>query len=156
MALRQIRQLGDEILQKKARPVTEVNDNTRALLDDMLETLRDKDGVGIAAPQVGVLRRVAVVEHEDVLYEMVNPRITESKGVQRCDEACLSVPGKQGEIDRPRKITVEAFNRQGSPYTFKADDFLASVICHELDHLDGVLYIDKAVSIKNRERDKSK
>jgi peptide deformylase len=150
MGLRQIRQLGDDILHKTARPVTDINAGTRALLDDMLDTLRDKEGVGLAAPQVGILRRVCVVEHESALYELINPVITESKGTQRCDEACLSVPGKQGDLDRPKRITVEAFNRNGEKYTVRADDFLASVICHEIDHLDGVLYIDKAFSVKKQ------
>jgi peptide deformylase len=154
MALRQIRLYGDEILQKKAKPVAAINAGTIALLDDMVETLRDKEGVGLAAPQVGVLRRIAVVEYEENLYELINPIIIKEDGTQRCNEACLSVPGKQGDIERPRRVTVEAMDREGNIYTVKGDEFLASVICHELDHLDGILYLDKAITIGDRKDEK--
>ena len=147
MALRQIRQYGDDILRKKAKPVGAINENIRVLLDDMLETLRARNGVGLAAPQVGVLRRVAVVEMEEALYEMINPVIVETEGVQRHWEACLSVPGKTGDIERPAYIKIEALNRQGESYFVEGRDVLATVLCHELDHLDGVLYLDKALQV---------
>ncbi|MCL2373199.1 MAG: peptide deformylase [Defluviitaleaceae bacterium] len=147
MALRQIRQEGDEILRKKARPVKEINANIISLLDDMMETLVECDGVGIAAPQIGVLKRVAIVSHEGETYELINPEVLEIEGSQACNEACLSVPNKCGDIERPLAITVKALNRHGEEYTVKAEEFMASVFCHELDHLDGVLFIDNAVNI---------
>ena len=153
MAIRQVRVLGDDILQKTARPVENFNPAIHSLLDDMLETLRDKEGVGLAAPQVGVLRRIVVVEWEENLYELINPVIIKEKGNQRCNEACLSVAGKQGDVLRPRHVTVEALDRNGNTYTVKGNEFLASVLCHELDHLDGVLYIDKAYSVTDRKKD---
>jgi peptide deformylase len=152
MGLRHIRQYGDEILRKTAKPVAAINAGTHALLDDMLETLRDKDGVGLAAPQVGVLRRIVVVEWEENVYELINPVIVTEKGSQRCNEACLSVAGKQGDVERPRHVTVEALDRDGNTCTVMGDEFLASVLCHELDHLDGVLYIDKAFSVTDRKK----
>ena len=154
MALRKIRTIGDEILNKKSREVGEINDSIIALLDDMLETLRERDGVGLAAPQVGVLRRVAVVEYEDELFEMINPKIVDSEGEQTCSEACLSVPGKVGDIERPMSVVIEATDRNGDLYEIEADEFLASVFCHELDHLDGVLYLENATNIRNQENNK--
>jgi peptide deformylase len=153
MGLRHIRQYGEEILTKPAKPVKDINANIHALLDDMLETLRDKEGVGLAAPQVGILRRIAVVEWEERLYELINPVIIEEKGTQRCNEACLSVPGKQGDVERPKHVTIEATDRDGYTYTVSGSDFLASVLCHELDHLNGVLYLDKAFSVTDRKKD---
>jgi peptide deformylase len=153
MALRQIRLYGDDILRKKAKPVTAINDHLLTLLDDMLETLRDRNGVGLAAPQVGVLRRVMVVEMDEKLYEMINPVVVESDGTQRRNEACLSVPGKMGDIDRPAHIKIEAQNRHGEYYTVEGNDMLASALCHELDHLDGVLFIDRAFKITDRPDD---
>jgi len=153
MALRQLRLDGDAILRKKAKPVKEINEKILGLLDDMRETLHDKNGVGLAAPQIGVLKRVAIVEHEDELYEMINPVILESQGTQICDEGCLSVPGYHGDIERPMKITVEAQNRHGDSFSITVDEYLASVFCHELDHLDGVLYLDKATNVRPIEAD---
>jgi peptide deformylase len=156
MALRQIRVFGDDILRKKAKPVGNINAGTYALLDDMLETLRSKNGVGLAAPQVGVLRRIAIVEHEDKLYDMINPTIIKSEGKQRHSEACLSVPGKQGDIDRPYYVKVEAYDRHGNVFTVEGKDFLSSVLCHELDHLDGVLYTDRASNVREDTGDERK
>lgn len=154
MALRQIRQYGDDILRKRAKPVLTITDNVHTVLDDMLETLRDKNGVGLAAPQIGVLKRIAVVELEEELYELINPEIIAEKGVQRRNEACLSVPGKSGDIDRPAYIKIKATNRSGETYFIEAKDLLASALCHELDHLDGVLILDRALVIKDiREED---
>ena len=153
MGLRQIRMNGDEILRKKAKPVKEINANIITLLDDMRETLAERNGVGLAAPQVGVLRRIAIVDHEEQFYEMINPVIIESEGTQSCDEACLSVPGYHGDIDRPMSITVEALNRDGESFTVTAEEYLASVFCHELDHLDGILYTDNATNIRVIEKE---
>jgi peptide deformylase len=148
MAIRQIRLQGDEMLHKKARPVTNITPAMHDLLDDMLETLRAKDAVGIAAPQVGVLRRIVVVEFEEELYELINPEIMAAEGLQVCNEACLSVPGRSGDIERPFEVTVRAQNRHGEEYYVDADEFLASAICHEIDHLEGVLFIDSATNVQ--------
>ena len=148
MGLRVVRQEGDDILKKKAREVKEINDSIITLLDDMMETLKEKDGVGIAAPQLGVLKRVAIVAHEDDVYEMINPVIMNEEGNQVCNEACLSVPGRCGDVDRPMKVTVKAMNRDGTEYTVTVDEFMSSVFCHELDHLDGILFLDKAKNVQ--------
>jgi peptide deformylase len=153
MALRQIRLYGDDILRKKAKPVKKITPNILELLDDMAETLREKNGLGLAAPQVGVLRRIAVVVYEDNVYEMINPVIVDTDGVQRRNEACLSVPGKSGDIDRPLHVKVEATNRNGETFTVVGDELLAVAICHELDHLDGILILDRAVEIKDASED---
>ena len=153
MGLRQIRLRGDELLAKKAKPVKSINAGVLTLLDDMLETLRERDGLGLAAPQVGVLKRVAVIEYEDKIYELINPEIVETEGTQTSVEACLSVPGQAGDIQRPMKITVSATNREGQVFSVCADGFLASIFCHEIDHLDGLLFIDRATNVQfiNRE-----
>jgi len=156
MAIRQLRLEGDDILRKTAKPVKEVNAKIHALLDDMLDTLHEKEGVGLAAPQIGVLRRVAIVEHEEEYYELINPVIIASEGTQVCDEGCLSIPGYHGDVVRPMKITVEALNRNGESFTVDVDDYLASVFCHELDHLDGVLYKDMATNIRPLEKNEDR
>jgi len=148
MGLRQLRKEDDEILRKKARPIKEINANVLALLDDMMETLVALDGVGLAAPQIGVLKRVAVVAHEDEVYELINPEIVATDGSQICNEACLSVPGRCGDIERPMEVTVKALNRDGEEFTVVVDDFMASVFCHEIDHLDGVLFVDNATNMR--------
>ena len=153
MALRQIRVYGDEILTKKAKPVKEITQGIITLLDDMLDTIRSKNGLGLAAPQVGVLRRVAIVTLEDDVYEMINPVVVESEGTQRRNEACLSVPGKSGDIERPMHVKVEATDRRGETYTVIGDELLASALCHELDHLDGVLFIDRALDVVESDED---
>jgi len=148
MAIRTIRKEGDEILSKKSKPIKEINDTVIQLIDDMLETMRSQDGVGIAAPQVGALKRVVVIEFEEDLYELINPEIIEAEGDQVCNEACLSAPGRCGDIERPFKIVVQAMNRQGEIVTHEIDDFMASVFCHEIDHLDGIMFLDKAKNIR--------
>ncbi|MCL2571489.1 MAG: peptide deformylase [Defluviitaleaceae bacterium] len=148
MALRQLRFEGDEILRKKAKPVKKIDEKIITLLDDMRETLHDRNGVGLAAPQIGVLKRIAIVENEDEFYEFINPEIIASEGTQISNEACLSVPGRQGDIERPMKITVEALNRDGETFQVEAEEYMASVFCHEFDHLDGVLYLDRAENIR--------
>jgi len=148
MGLRQLRLNGDEILKKKAKPVKEINAGTLALLDDMWETLHDKNGVGLAAPQIGVLRRIAVIEVDEEKYELINPIIVSEEGTYESDEACLSVPGYCGDVIRPGKIKIEAQNRDGENFTIEAEEYMASVFCHEIDHLDGVLYLDKASNVR--------
>ncbi|MDR0271705.1 MAG: peptide deformylase [Clostridiales bacterium] len=148
MGLRTVRKEGDEILKKKCKIVNEINPAIIELLDDMRQTLTQLDAVGIAAPQIGTLKRIVVIDFEDELYELINPEIIEEEGEQVCNEACLSIPGRCGDVTRPREITVKALNREGEEKTIEADDFLTSIMCHEIDHLDGVLFIDKATNIQ--------
>ncbi len=148
MAIRNIVQLGDDVLRKKSFPVSDFGAKTHQLLDDMKETLIKAEGAGLAAPQVGVLRRVFIVMVEDEYYECINPVITSSSGSQVGEEGCLSVKGKYGVVERPNSVTVKAFDRFGKPFTVKAKGFLARAFCHENDHLDGIIYIDKATDLK--------
>ena len=143
MALRTIIKEGDERLRKRSRPVTEFNDRLWTLLDDMYETMKG-DGVGIAAPQVGILRRAVVIDEGDGRHELVNPEIVEQEGDQYGGEGCLSVPGQYGMVHRPQKLRVRAQDRYGKPFELEAEGYLAVAVCHETDHLDGVLFIDKA------------
>lgn len=136
---------GDAALRLKSRPVSVINDRIITLLDDMTETMRLADGCGLAAPQVGVLRRVVVIETEPgQVLELINPVITERKGEQRELEGCLSVPGRQGYTHRPAYVKVEALDRDGQMRTYEGEGLLARAFCHEIDHLDGILYIDHA------------
>lgn len=146
MAYLNIRTEDDPILRKTSRPVTEITPRIRELLDDMIETMHRADGCGLAAVQVGVLRRVVVVEvNEGEIFEMINPRIIAKEGEQQEIEGCLSLPGKQGITRRPMRVTVEATNRNGELYTATGEGLLARAFCHELDHLDGKLYVDRAI-----------
>ena len=145
MAKREIVKIGDDTLRKKCREVTEFNAKLHALLDDMTETMYAADGVGLAAPQIGILRRVVVIDVGEGLYEMVNPVIESATGSQIGLEGCLSVPGKHGNVDRPMKVKVIYFDRNGVERTAVGKELFARAICHELDHLDGTLYIDKAM-----------
>ena len=148
MAIRNIIQLGDPTLRKKSFEVTDFGERTQTLLDDMRETLIKAQGAGLAAPQVGVLRRIFIVSAEGQYYECVNPKIISQSGEQVGEEGCLSVRGKFGTVKRPMKVTVSYQDRNGDKYLLKAKGFFARAICHELDHLDGVLYIDKASHIE--------
>ena len=148
MAVRNIVQLGDEVLRKKCFEVTDFGTKTHELLDDMRDTLIKAEGAGIAAPQVGVLRRIFIVSVDGEYYECINPQIVSAKGSQTGDEGCLSVRGKCGEVERPYKVTVKALDRYGRPFTVKAEGFLARAFCHENDHLNGILYIDKANNVR--------
>lgn len=151
MALRTIRQYGDDILQKKAKPVQNFDGVLHSLLDDMWETLRENEGLGMAAPQVGILRRVIVIELDNDEFELINPIILESSGCEVKSEACLSVPNKQGDVERPAYVKVEAVDRHGEPYMVESDnDMLVTAICHEIDHLDGILFLDKAIKVQDR------
>lgn len=135
----------DPILRKKCRPVEQITPRTLTLLDDMLDTLRRAEGVGLAGPQVGILRRIAVIECEPgKVYELINPEIVERSGSQTGREGCLSLPGKCGIVTRPMKVTVEAVSRQGERVRFSGEGLLARAFCHEIDHLDGRLYTDIA------------
>lgn len=150
MALRNIVTEGDEILRKHCREVTEVTDRIRMTLEDMLETMRAELGVGIAAPQIGVMRRMFVAEPEPGrVYYMINPVILEQSGSQVGDEGCLSVPGLIGTVDRPDYIKIEALDLNGDKQVYEFHEFDARVMCHEYDHLDGILYIDKATDVRD-------
>ena len=150
MALRNVVTEGDEILTKHCREVTEVNDRIKTTMEDMVETMRSHYGVGIAGPQVGVLRRMFVAEPEPGrLYYMINPVILEQSGSQLDDEGCLSVPGLIGTVDRPDYIKIEALDLDGKKQIYEFEGFDARVMCHEYDHLDGILYTDKATNIRD-------
>lgn len=141
MALRRIFQDGEEVLLKRCREVVNYDAKLAALIDDMRDTMRDADGVGLAAPQVGILRRVAIVETEDVYLEMVNPQIIFAEGEQLDEEACLSVDSnKNCMVMRPLKVTVRAFDREGKRYEKTVEGLSARAVCHELDHLEGILF----------------
>ena len=144
MAIRNIVKEGESILREKAKEVTAFDDKLAILLDDMKDTMFHARGVGLAAPQVGVLRRVCVVctDGENV-YELVNPKIVSQKGSEKDLEGCLSIPHHQGIVERPKKVMVEAYDRNGNKYEYKAEGFTARAFCHEIDHLDGILYIDR-------------
>ena len=151
MALRQIRKVGDEILRKKSRVVETVDERIVELLNDMYDTLKaSDDGIGLAAPQIGVLKRLVVIdlsEEDGEVYKLVNPVIIKSKGEQVCREGCLSVPGVLGDVVRPKEVVVEALNEKGEKIKIKAKDLLAIVLCHEIDHLDGIIFTDKATEL---------
>ncbi len=143
MALRKIRLSTDEVLRKKSKEVKEINDKILELLDDMADTMYDANGVGLAAPQVGVLRRVVVIDIGDGIVELINPVIVETDGEQFGEEGCLSFPGKAGDVRRPNYCKVEALNREGEKIIVEGEELMARALCHEIDHLDGILYIDK-------------
>ncbi len=145
MALREIMKFGDDILRKKCRPVTAFDNKLATLLDDMVQTLSSADGVGLAAPQVGILRRAVVIDIRDGkgTLELVNPEIISSEGSQLGDEGCLSAPGEWCKVERPMRVTVKALDRTGKEFTVKGEGLLARALCHEVDHLDGILFIDR-------------
>lgn len=149
MAIRNIVQIGDDVLRKTSLPVTEFDAKLFELLDDMAETLYDADGAGLAAVQVGVLKRIFLVYVDNVLYEFINPTIIKSSGVQVGEEGCLSVKGRYGTVKRFNVVEVIAYNRNGEKFRIKAKGFLAKAIQHEYDHLDGILYIDKALDLRD-------
>ena len=154
MAKLNIVKVGDEILRKKSRPVTEITPRILQLLDDMKDTLHSANGCGLAAVQVGVLRRIVLVETEPgELFEMINPEIISAEGEQEDLEGCLSVPGKYGITKRPMTVTVRAMDRNGKTFEVTGSELMARAFCHELDHLDGVLYIDHAKMLTQDELD---
>lgn len=143
MAIRTVRTFGDECLRKVCKEVKTVNLRTKILIEDMFDTMYQHDGVGLAAPQVGVLKRIVVIDVDDNPYVLINPVILESDGEQTGYEGCLSLPGKSGEVTRPMHVKVKALNAKGEEYILEGDELLARCICHECDHLDGILYADK-------------
>ena len=140
MAIRTIVKVGDPVLSKKCRAVDKIDDRIITLLDDMIDTLYDSGGVGLAAPQVGVLKRIAVIDVGDGLIELINPEIVAEEGVQNDLEGCLSIPGKWGYVERPEKVTVRAMDRHGDVYEYEGEKLLARAFCHEIEHLDGILF----------------
>ncbi len=145
MALRNILQRDDELLRKKSREVTEFNERLHILLEDMHDTLVAANGAGLAAPQVGVLRRAVIVSVEDDYFELINPTIIKSSGEQTDPEGCLSVQGVCGTVSRPSKVTVRAQDRDGRWFEVTGEGMLARAFCHEIDHLDGILFTDKVI-----------
>ena len=144
MAIRQIRTIGDEILTKECKPVKEMNERTLELIEDMFETMYENNGVGLAAPQVGVRKRVVVIDVEDGnQYVLINPEILETSGEQTGDEGCLSVPGMAGQVTRPNYVKVKALDEDMNEVEYEGEGLLARAFCHEIDHLDGHLYVEK-------------
>lgn len=145
MAIREIRLSGDEILRKKSREVTEVDDRIRSILNDMDETMHEANGVGLSAVQIGILKRLVVIDTEydgSPSIKLVNPKIIKAKGSQEVEEGCLSFPNQFAKVVRPEEVIIEALDENGKPIKIKAKDLLAEALCHEIDHLDGKLFID--------------
>ncbi|MBG0765338.1 MAG: peptide deformylase [Tissierellales bacterium] len=145
MALRNLRLEGDEILRKQSREIKNINERIKILADDMIETMKENDGIGLAAPQVGILKRIIVVDIGQGPLIMVNPDILEKDGEQIINEGCLSVPNKNGNVKRPEKLKVTYTDLEGDKHTIKTEGLLSVVISHEVDHLNGVLFIDKVI-----------
>jgi len=145
MALRYVRTIGDEILTKKCKEVTKVTERTKILIEDMLETMYHENGVGLAAPQVGILKRIVVIDvyDDNGPYVLINPEILETSGSQTGSEGCLSVPGKAGIVTRPNYVKVKAYDVNLEEFVLEGEELLARAILHECDHLDGKLYVDK-------------
>ena len=143
MAIRKIREIGDSVLNKHCKPVTKMTERTQTLIDDMLETMYEAMGVGLAAPQVGILKRIVVIDVGDGPIIMINPEILETSGSQTGEEGCLSVPGKSGTVTRPNYVKAKALDENMEEYIIEGEELLARAICHELDHLDGHLYVEK-------------
>lgn len=144
MALREIRIMGDEVLTKTCKEVTKMTLRTKLLINDMLDTMYDAQGVGLAAPQVGILKRIVVIDIGEGPIVLINPEIVETSGEQTGDEGCLSVPGKAGTVTRPKYVKVKALNQDMEPVILEGEDLLARAFCHEIDHLDGHLYVELA------------
>ncbi len=144
MAIRKVRESGEECLRKVCKKVPEVNLRTKILIKDMFDTMYHANGVGLAAPQVGILKRIVVIDCGDAPYVLINPEILERSGEQTGYEGCLSIPGKSGIVTRPQYVKVKALNQHGEEYILEGEDLLARAICHECDHLDGILYADIA------------
>ena len=143
MAIRNIRKNGDPVLRKISKVVTNFEDRTQILIDDMIETMNDANGVCLAAPQVGILKRIVVIDIGEGPIILVNPEIIEVKGEVNEKEGCLSIPGKEGNVIRPQYVRVKAQDRRGNSIELEGEDLLARAFCHEIDHLNGILYIDK-------------
>ena len=145
MAIREIREKGDEILYKKCKAVVKFDEKLHILLDDMYETMQSRDGVGLAAPQVGILKRAVVIDVGDGKIELINPEIVEESGEQTGSEGCLSVPGVFGVVTRPNVVTVKAQDRDGKWFKITGKELLARAFCHEIEHLDGKLFLDRVI-----------
>ena len=145
MAKRKVRLSTDEILRKKSKIVKEITPSVLTLIDDMAETMYAENGVGLAAPQVGILKRIVTIDVGEGLVELINPEIMETKGSQIGAEGCLSVPGMSAEVERPEYVKVKALNREGEEFIVEGEELMAVALCHEIDHLEGILYIDKAI-----------
>lgn len=145
MAIRNIRKDGDDILRKRSKEVDAINNKIHLLIKDMEETLREADGVGLAAPQVGILKRIAVIDIGEGIIELINPVIKSQTGEQCMVEGCLSIPGIWGEVHRPERVVVEALDSGGKKRVIEGEGLLAVALCHEIDHLDGILFKDKVV-----------
>ncbi len=144
MAIRNVRQIGDAVLEKTCKEVKEVTPRTKELIEDMLDTMYEADGVGLAACQVGILKRIVVIDATgDEPHVLINPRILETSGEQTGNEGCLSVPGKHGTVTRPNYVKVLAYDEEMKPFELEGTELLARAICHEVDHLEGKLYVDK-------------
>ena len=155
MAIRDIVLYPDEILETECEPVKEVDDDIRELVDDMVETMYDASGVGLAAPQIGIPKRITVIdptagEEEDELYVFINPEIIEAKGHMSWEEGCLSIPGVYEDVDRSARIRVRALDRDGQPFELEAEELLSVCIQHEIDHLDGILFLEHLSRLKRR------
>lgn len=150
MALRSIRKIGDELLRKKSKKIEKIDDRIQMLLDDMLETMYESNGVGLAAPQVGILKRVVVIDIGEGPVFLINPEITKTEGSYIDEEGCLSIPGEQGPVERPYKVAVKALDRNGKEIVVEGEELMARALCHEIDHLDGILYVDKIIKEDRR------
>ncbi len=145
MAIRNIRISTDEVLRKTCKPIKEITPNLLTLLDDMADTMYEANGVGLAAPQVGILKRAVVIDIGEGLVELLNPVILETSGSQIDEEGCLSLPGKSAPVERPYYVKAKAMDREGNEFIIEGEALMARALCHEIDHLDGILYIDKAL-----------
>lgn len=145
MALRNLRIDGDEVLRKKCKKVTGITPRDLQLIEDMKETMYKENGVGLAAPQVGILKRIIVIDIGEGPFAVINPEILEKTGSQIDIEGCLSVPGEQGRVERPNYVKVKGLNEEGEETIFEGEELLARAFCHEIDHLDGILFIDKII-----------
>lgn len=143
MAIRQIVQIGEPVLRKKSKKVEKIDEKIIQLLDDMADTMYEADGVGLAAPQVGILKRVVVIDVGDGIIELINPEIISTSGEQIDDEGCLSVVGESGKVKRPYVVKVRALDRKGRLFEMEGEELLARAFCHEIDHLEGILFVDK-------------
>ena len=147
MSVLDIRRAGDPVLKEKAKPVAKITKTVRSVLDNMVQTMQEADGVGLAAPQVGVSLRVVVIDVGEGLIELINPVIVASEGCETGTEGCLSIPGMYGEVERFTSVTVQGLDRQGAPITVQGSGLLARALQHEIDHLEGVLFIERAQSV---------
>ncbi|MBA1333786.1 MAG: Peptide deformylase [Firmicutes bacterium] len=150
MAVRNIRKEGDPVLRKKSRAVERIDDRIGMLLDDMNETMKLAEGVGLAAPQVGVLKRVIIVDIGEGPIELINPQIMDTEGSKVEEEGCLSIPGKSGKVRRPYRVKVRGLDRTGKDIEVEGEGLLARALCHEIDHLDGILFVDRVIEDEGR------